>query len=461
MTVCPAIYNDYTNDRCYRGDLNYNGDAYWYKNGRFQRYYDVNWKANDEDVVHKAGAETITGEKTFSANVNLTEGATLNMVYDSQTPDGVYIEATENSGTKTVAFKGISDDGLVRITNVNVPVNDTDATPKWYVDESILDIDEYRVYFACQYGPYGVHQKSLCAFCLTNGGREMKMTSFTKKSGLVAKEVITDLVFPIGCKIYYNDLPTDSQANLSSMANRYYTSFNGVDVRYSAITGTSISLGNHPTETQSTVYLHVIVENGYWRPYYKEGATNEIIVDSFHMQSGNFYIYLGKTVRNTGYTIQLEDNNPLYYYDGTKLVDWASFQADTNYSSIQQDLSNYYTKSETYSQDEVDALLNGMSNFEYVVIQPPATLPTASSSTMGKMYIYNGHRWITVENNGSYSWVDLGSYDVDLSDYVTNEDFEEALEDRPIFQLVTETQMQNMLDNETWVEGVIYYTVED
>ena len=289
----------------------------------------------------------------------------------------------------------------------------------------------------------------------------MKMTSFTKKSGLVAKEVITDLVFPIGCKIYYNDLPTDSQANLSSMANRYYTSFNGVDVRYSAITGTSISLGNHPTETQSTVYLHVIVENGYWRPYYKEGATNEIIVDSFHMQSGNFYIYLGKTVRNTGYTIQLEDNNPLYYYDGTKLVDWASFQADTNYSSIQQDLSNYYTKSETYSQDEVDALLNGMSNFEYVVIQPPATLPTASSSTMGKMYIYNGHRWITVENNGSYSWVDLGSYDVDLSDYVTNEDFEEALEDRPIFQLVTETQMQNMLDNETWVEGVIYYTVED
>lgn len=162
----------------------------------------------------------------------------------------------------------------------------------------------------------------------------MKMTSFTKKSGLVAKEVITDLVFPIGCKIYYNDLPTDSQANLSSMANRYYTSFNGVDVRYSAITGTSISLGNHPTETQSTVYLHVIVENGYWKPYYKEGATNEIIVDSFHMQSGNFYIYLGKTVRNTGYTIQLEDNNPLYYYDGTDLIDYATHIADISSASV-------------------------------------------------------------------------------------------------------------------------------
>lgn len=40
IKVSPAIYNDYTNDRCYRGDLHYNGDAYWYKEGRFRRYYD-------------------------------------------------------------------------------------------------------------------------------------------------------------------------------------------------------------------------------------------------------------------------------------------------------------------------------------------------------------------------------------------------------------------------------------
>lgn len=121
------------------------------------------------------------------------------------------------------------------------------------------------------------------------------------------------------------------------------------------------------------------------------------------------------------------------------------------------ELLNYYKKSQTYSQAEVDALLASVNTFEYVSVN---ALPTASSSTMGKVYIYNGHRYITEEDGGSYDWVDLGSYDIDLSGYVTTTTLNTALEHRPIFQEVTETQMQNMLDNGTWEEGVLYYTVE-
>lgn len=121
------------------------------------------------------------------------------------------------------------------------------------------------------------------------------------------------------------------------------------------------------------------------------------------------------------------------------------------------ELTHYYTKTQTYTQSEVDDLVASASDFEYVVV---SSLPTASASTKGKFYLYNGHRYVTTGND-PYTWTDLGSYDIDLTGYVSETDLEDALEDRPIFQLVTEIQMQNMLDNETWEEGVIYYTEEE
>ena len=111
-----------------------------------------------------------------------------------------------------------------------------------------------------------------------------------------------------------------------------------------------------------------------------------------------------------------------------------------------------------YTKSEVDSLLNGVSNFTYQVVN---SLPTASSSTTGKMYIYNGHRYVTTVNGSTYTWVDLGSYNVSLTDYVTHDELDDELENRPIHQKVTEIQMQAMLDNETWEEGVVYYTVEE
>lgn len=356
---------------------------------------------------------------------------------------------------------------------------------------------------------YGVHQYSLAAFAISDYGDSMTMTSFTTTGGTSAKTPISGLWFPIGCKIYFRDSSSALAADDDFTSETFYSTHKNVDVRYSAITGSNISLGYM---NYSAVFLRVEVNNfGYWKPYSTQSSgggvlTNtEFIVTIDQLVQDNYYIYLGRTVGTSGHIIQLEDNNNLYYFDGKGLVDWAKHVALQYYSSVQTDLSNYYTKLETYSRSEVDSLINGISNFEYVVIEPPATLPTASSSTMGVMYIYNGHRYVTIINNNVYSWYDLGSYDIDLTGYVTDAElqqalsgvatlqdladyvtgtefqqtlsnyptlqylnyyvtqleFQSAMANRPTFQQVTEQQMQTMLDNETWVNGVLYYTIED
>lgn len=131
---------------------------------------------------------------------------------------------------------------------------------------------------------------------------------------------------------------------------------------------------------------------------------------------------------------------------------------DDNFVDTATDqLVHYYKKSQTYSKTEVDALVADVDCTEYVAVD---TLPTASATTKGKFYLYGGHRYIT-QGDGPYTWHDLGPYDIDLAGYIKEEDLEEALEDRPAFELVTETQMQDLIEQGTWEPGVLYYSVEE
>lgn len=99
------------------------------------------------------------------------------------------------------------------------------------------------------------------------------------------------------------------------------------------------------------------------------------------------------------------------------------------------DLTNYYTKAQTYTQSEVNSLIAGISGFEYEVV---AILPTASASTMHKIYLVPSSNpqtqnvkdeYITLESSGSYSWEQIGSTAIDLSGYVTTSDLNTALAD--------------------------------
>ena len=97
------------------------------------------------------------------------------------------------------------------------------------------------------------------------------------------------------------------------------------------------------------------------------------------------------------------------------------------------DLVNYYKKSETYTQSEVNALISAIPKFGIKVVD---TLPTTdiSNSTVyllrtsetetGNLYTEYIYAEITT---GTYQWEKLGTQTLDLSDYVTTNELNVAL----------------------------------
>ena len=208
---------------------------------------------------------------------------------------------------------------------------------------------------------------------------------------------MTDIQFPIGCKVYYHPSETAFSANTDFVSKKFYSTYKEVDARYSSVTGSSLILGSSST---STVYLHVLVDNGYWKPYYKAGATNEIIVSSNQLQSGNFYIYLGKKIGTDAYTFQLEDNNPLYYYDGTKLIDWATYQVGMSTPSYTAGegigiLNNVIThKGWSYTQVlPQDVSINNTASFGFNFTGQSADAPVAGT------YVVSAQALVSNPNN--------------------------------------------------------------
>lgn len=81
-----------------------------------------------------------------------------------------------------------------------------------------------------------------------------------------------------------------------------------------------------------------------------------------------------------------------------------------------QSLADYYSKT------EVDALLEAVGSEQYVDV---TTLPTASASTLGKIYLVgpdaNGFydRYYTSYDGSTYSWVAAGNTEINLANYAT------------------------------------------
>lgn len=97
---------------------------------------------------------------------------------------------------------------------------------------------------------------------------------------------------------------------------------------------------------------------------------------------------------------------------------------DSNFiTNAVNDLVNYYKKTETYTQAEIDALIQTVKTGGFVAVQ---TLPTASASTMYAIYLVPASstaaddikdEYITLEDNGTYSWEKIGTTRLDLSAY--------------------------------------------
>ena len=101
------------------------------------------------------------------------------------------------------------------------------------------------------------------------------------------------------------------------------------------------------------------------------------------------------------------------------------------------DLVNYYTKSQTYTQAEINALIAAVKQFRYVSVQ---TLPTASADTMNVIYLVPStnpkmqnakDEFITIsatdQGTTTYSWEQIGTTTIDLSDYYTKAQTDAAI----------------------------------
>lgn len=102
-------------------------------------------------------------------------------------------------------------------------------------------------------------------------------------------------------------------------------------------------------------------------------------------------------------------------------------------ANITSDLANYYLKTETYSKGEVDNLIAGIKQFTYVVAE---SLPTASASTMYKIYLIpSAHsvtsnvrdEYITIQDGSTYKWEQIGSTTISVS-AITNEQIDSLFE---------------------------------
>ena len=279
--------------------------------------------AIDDEVVHKTGNENIAGTKGFTDGI-IAIDSSLGIDSDDQYKHGVYfnIENYYDDGSYGVAVLSLDDpsgEGNVIVRGVSTPIQNNDAVNKQYVDE----LNQQAVSLNGRSGAYGLHQQSLAVCAESVSGMTWLMEPLTTSGGIGTKAVNESAKFPIGSKIYYHPDETAVSANTDFTSKMFYSSYGCVDARYSANNGGSVSLGSSST---SNVYLRVVasVSSSSWSVYSK----GNIIVTSGNLVADNFYIYLGKTVGSTGYTFQLEDNNPLYYYDGTRLIDWAVYAAD-------------------------------------------------------------------------------------------------------------------------------------
>lgn len=159
-------------------------------------------------------------------------------------------------------------------------------------------------------GPNGVKQYSLCAY-----NKDNKFESFTTSSGTgTSKAFYTDGQFRYPPSIYYYSGSGNISANALIGSSCTYPIINSFDMRYSANVTTSAGF-----TAWTPLYLEIAFDaNGYWHPT-SNGLTQTLT-------NGNYYILIGMPI-NT-YQMPLDSFHPVFYYDGTKLIDVEKYWID-------------------------------------------------------------------------------------------------------------------------------------
>lgn len=155
---------------------------------------------------------------------------------------------------------------------------------------------------------------------------------------------------------------------------------------------------------------------------------------------GTFELYTKETVYkkldnkylNIDTQLSTASNNPV----SNKAITTTTNNLSTLINETRSNLNNYYTKLQTYSQAEINALLDAARNGLFV---PVAELPEPSADCIGKIYLIDATT--TQESNykdeyicfykqdtEEYSWEKIGSATVNLDNYYTKSEVNELVE---------------------------------
>jgi len=164
-------------------------------------------------------------------------------------------------------------------------------------------------------GANGVKQYSLCAY-----NKDGKLESFTTTSGTgTSKAFYTTGKFINHGGLYYYGGSSNIAADAVIGASCLYPIMNSFDMRYSA---------NVTTSAGFTAYVPLYLEiaydaDGYWSPT-ATGLTQTLT-------SGHYYIWIGIPV--SVYQMPIDPCHPIYYYDGTNLIDADLYRAQQSIPS--------------------------------------------------------------------------------------------------------------------------------
>lgn len=150
------------------------------------------------------------------------------------------------------------------------------------------------------------------------------------------KTILTDVEFdPFDDFIYYNSTTTVS-ANAAISAGSCLFFHGTLDLRYSF----NVSASVNPLTAHKDVYVKVIpTSNGK----VKLAAAFPLVQDLPTTNDGYWYIFFGRAYST--YQSSMYINHPIYYHNGTEVVELNKFSSDL------PDLSNYVNKVD-YEQDE-------------------------------------------------------------------------------------------------------------
>lgn len=119
-----------------------------------------------------------------------------------------------------------------------------------------------------------------------------------------------------------------------------------------------------------------------------------------------------------------------------KAITTTTNNLSTLINETRSNLNNYYTKSQTYSQTEINALLDAARNGLFVLV---TELPEPSADCIGKIYLIDAttaqesnykDEYICFYNQDTeeYSWEKIGSTTVNLDNYYTKPEVDELVE---------------------------------